>query len=740
MAITVPVDIDFQIKKALDDANDLADVANRSLAGIEKKAKQTGFAINSIAFVEITRAAIDFGRVIVDVFSKAIDEAIEADEAVQGLSSSLKSAGDFSEQNVAAFEDLAESLSEVSRFSDEAVLGAFRIGKQFGLTNRETAKFGKAAVELATFLGQDLDTTARQLGQTFDGTAGRLAEQVPALKSVSAAALKAGGALDVVIKAAGGAGQRDLDKFGTQILKLQQAFGDIFEELGAAIVQNPAVVDALKIITSLFKEIGTAVGENNEIFKSFITGSLSVMVKSLFVISEILNAVNSGLYKLAKGLDLIIQPLEAFDKATEALKKGDIRGFTRSLDIVTATRDRFKEIDKLAERDAKIFEKFNAALSHVQGAIDRAGTAQKKTSVEIIKGFDNQINKNKRILETEEEKIKLMKEQIQLQEEFFKKRDEELKRRVSEPFSGLVPKGTNLLGATTADQDAIATGVGVATSAISGRQGAVTAVSGVAEAAGRALLGVPGFGELTKMLSQGPEATKAFVKEFIRAVPDIIDAIVESIPEVIDAFIEELPYLLERLVQSLPKILVSIFKSSLIVKAITAMFSEGFKDAVSELINGAGRFIEELVNGVGRFIEELVNGVGRFIEELVNGAGRFIEELVNGAGRFIEELVNGAGKFIEELANKIGEAIQGLIDDLNPAKGVGETLGGIGGSISSTVVGPVGDFIGAVGGVFGFKGGGGGGGQQAAVVKVQIGQRDLATAILDLNRQGFRTT
>lgn len=140
MAITVPVDIDFQIKKALDDANDLADVANRSLAGIEKKAKQTGLAINSIAFVEITRAAIDFGKAIVDVFSKAIDEAIEADAAVQSLSSSLKSAGDFSERNVSAFEDLAKALSEVSRFSDEAVLGAFRLGKQFGLSNKETAK------------------------------------------------------------------------------------------------------------------------------------------------------------------------------------------------------------------------------------------------------------------------------------------------------------------------------------------------------------------------------------------------------------------------------------------------------------------------------------------------------------------------------------------------------------------------------------------------------------------------
>ena len=707
MPITVPVDIDFQIKKALSDANDLADVANRSLAGIEKKAKQTGFAINSIAFIEITRAAIDFGRVIVDVFSKAIDEAIEADAAVQGLSSSLKSAGDFSEQNVAAFEDLATALSEVSRFSDEAVLGAFKIGKQFGLTNRETAKFGKAAVDLATFLGQDLDTTARQLGQTFDGTAGRLAEQVPALKNVSAAALKAGGALDVVIKAAGGAGQRDLDKFGTQILKLQQAFGDIFEELGAAVVKNPAVIEGLKIITSLFKEIGTAVGENNEIFKSFITGSLSSLVKGLYVISQVIEAVNNAFFKLARVLEPAVQALEAFDKATEALKKGDIRGFTRSLDIVTATRDRFKEIDKLAERDAKIFEKFNTALSDVQGAIDRAGTAQKKTSVEIIRGFDNQINKNKRILETEEDKIKLMKEQIKLQEEFFKKKEDELSQTFKDPASSIFGGGTSdrtkqriLFDFDELKlQTALIGGLG---QVLQGRNGAVNLIAAGAEAAGKFFLGIPGFGELSKLLSQGPEEIKKAVEAFADAIPDIVVAIAESIPVVLETLADKLPDIIEKLAEKSDRIALALAKSMPLVAIALS-------------------------------------------KSVVEGARRFVSEILRGAGDFIGKILEGAGKFIEELVNKIGDALQRLVDNLNPAKGIGGALGGIGGAISGTTVGsivagPVGGFIGAVGGALGFKGGGGGGGQQAAVVKVQIGQRDLATAILDLNRQGFRTT
>lgn len=708
MSISVPVDIDLQIKKAIEDTNELVSGVNKSLGGIEKQAKATGLAVSGIAFVEITRAAIDFGKTVVSVFDKAIDEAVEADESIQNLSSSLKSAGDFSEQNVAAFEDLATALSEVSRFSDEAVLGAFRIGKQFGLTNRETAKFGKAAVELATFLRQDLDTTARQLGQTFDGTAGRLAEQVPALKNVSAAALKAGGALDVVIKAAGGGAQRDLDKFGTQIVKLQQSFGDIFEDLGAAVVKNPAVIEGLKILSGLFKEIAEAVAENNEIFKTFISGSLSAIVKGLYVVSQVVESVNSAFFKLAKFLEPAVQALEAFDKATEALKKGDVRAFTRSLDIVTATRDRFKEIDKLAERDAKVFDRFNTALSDVQGAIDRAGVSQKKLNADIKAGFDGRINQNRRILESEQDKIKLMKEQIKLQEEFFKKKEDELSATFKDPASSIFGGGTSdrtkqrLL--FDFDELKLQTSiVGGLAQVLQGRNGAVNLVAAGAEAAGKFFLGIPGFGELSKLLAQGPEEIKKAIEAFADAIPDIVVAIAESIPVVLETLADKLPDIIEKLAERSDKIALALAKSMPLVAIALS-------------------------------------------KSVVEGARRFVTEILRGAGEFIGKILEGAGKFIEELVNKIGEAIQRLIDNLNPAKGIGGVVGGIGGGLSGTTVGsivagPVGGFIGAVGGALGFKGGAGGGGfsQGPQVVKVQIGQRDLATAILDLNRQGFRT-
>lgn len=700
MSITVPIDFELQIESALKQTNGLVDQINRGLGRVENSAKKAGFALNSIAVVELTRAAADLGRVLGDVFQRAISEAIEADNATQGLASALKASGGFSEQNMKAFEGLAKSLSEVSRFSDEAVLGAFKIGKQFGLSNRETAKFGKAAIELAAFLGEDLDTTARQLGQTFDGSIGRLGEQIPALRGLSEEALKAGGALDVILKIAGGSAARELDKFSVQIEKLKQAFGDIFEELGTSIVKNPAIINSLKVIGGLFRDIAVAVGNNDLVFRDFISGSLSAIVKGLFAVSTVIDFVNSGFYKLAKFLEPAVQALESFDKATEALKKGDIRGFTRSLDIMTATRDRFKEIDKMAERDAAGFEKFNNALVEVQAAIDRTTSSQKEfTSAveETSDKFDDQSDKSTRGAETYLQMMARVKQAQQSSIDRLKKmvelEQEQIKRAGSDPIGSLFGEGQNKLKVEFETQKATAAIVGIASQVLNGKQGAVNLVAAGAEAAGKFFLGIPGFGDLAKLLSQGPEQIRAAINAFADAIPDVVVAIVESLPVVFETLADRLPDIIERIASKADKIAIALAKTMPLVAV-----------ALSRAVAGA-------------------------------------------ASQFVQELISGAGKFIQALVDQIGEALGRLFDNLNPAKGVGGILGQAGGALSgsaigSVVAGPVGGFVGAVGGGFGlFKGGGGGqSGNGPFVVKVQIGQRELAQAMVDLSKQGFRTT
>ena len=75
--------------------------------------------------------------------------------------------------------------------------------------------------------------------------------------------------------------------------------------------------------------------------------------------------------------------------------------------------------------------------------------------------------------------------------------------------------------------------------ALQGKQGAVKAIGQVGEAIG-ASFGIPGLGAITELLARGPEETKKFIKQFIEAIPDIIQAISESIPVVVETLVDVL--------------------------------------------------------------------------------------------------------------------------------------------------------------------------------------------------------
>jgi hypothetical protein len=78
--------------------------------------------------------------------------------------------------------------------------------------------------------------------------------------------------------------------------------------------------------------------------------------------------------------------------------------------------------------------------------------------------------------------------------------------------------------------------------ALNGREGAKNLISGAAGAFADAL--IPGLGpaitSIVGKLAEGPEATKQFVREFVAAVPDIVEAIAESAPVFVEALVDSL--------------------------------------------------------------------------------------------------------------------------------------------------------------------------------------------------------
>lgn len=721
MAVTVDVELNIKIEEAVRATAQASKEMTKQLRTIETQSEKTSSAVKTISFIEIYREVKALGGQIIGFFQDVVGEALEADNAIQGLTSSLRNAGDFSDRNVAVYKNLAEELSNVSRYSDDLILDQVRLGKQFNLTNRETEKLIRAAVDAAPALRQGLGETVRQLGQTFDGTAGSLREQVPELRGLSKEALRSGAALDIVIKKFGGAALRDLNTFEGALEKTKNSFSDIFEEMGNGIVQNESFVVAIREIGVVFKTVADVIGNNGPMLKDILTDSLIFAAKAAGVLALTLRALDFILTALFIPVQVLGAVLETVFKSLYNLARLDFKGLKESLNFVkTIERDAAETNRALAAR-RKIYDGIatvTAGLSVQLEGMQKATEGTQKAADATAKTFDKLATKTKRVIITEEERLKIHDEYLKnlekekaLVDEIYEKHQAQLKERTSNPFSSI--RGTNTLGADVATQNATATGIGIASNVAQGRQGAVNLISQGAELAGQYFLGVPGVGQLASLLSQGPEVIKEMVKQFADAIPDVIQAIAESIPVIMETLAEKLPDIITKLVEKAPDIIFALVKTMPLV---------GFALAKAAVSAGA-----------------------QFVREVLGGAAQFVAKILEGAGKFIEELISGIGKVGEKL-NPFGEG----------------GLGGFGDNLLDSVPGlnfrdgiqlndfiPGGGFLPDIGGdLFNWKGGGfqkGGAGAAGSSsrpmqVNVSIGQRQLATAMLDVKRQGFRTT
>lgn len=204
-----------------------------------------------------------------------------------------------------------------------------------------------------------------------------------------------------------------------------------------------------------------------------------------------------------------------------------------------------------------------------------------------------------------------------LQEEYDKRQAAQKKAfddSVANPFSAI---DTIQNAQTQEEKDAagVGAGVGVLNQVANGKEGARNLiVEGAATGIDSFL---PGAGQALKpligALSQGPEATKAFVKEFAEGVPEIIGALVEAIPVFVEELSNQVPVIVDKLLQKVPDIIGAIVRAT--PKIIAAQVQEAPKvimAMVKNVPNLIQAFIDGLRNGAGDFVQALIDAVNPF--------------------------------------------------------------------------------------------------------------------------------
>ncbi len=560
---SINIKIGADSKKAVDELEKIS----AQFSSMKKIATAVGGAI---------LAAFAFDK-LVDGFNAVVGAAEESEKAVTQLNLALKLAGSFSTAASLDFQHLAEEIQNTTTFTDEAVLSSVALAKQFNATNDEAKRMVVAATDLAAATGVDLNTATRQLGQTLDGTAGRIAEHIPQLRGLTAEQLKSGAAIGIVADRYRGFAAAMGNTFSGAIIKAKNSFDDLLETIGNFIIKNPIVIQGIQFITDQFKLLKKFINQNQDAILEFTKDGIINLIEFGREFIRVLRNIDEPISRFIDKLADIFNFVKRLGEIGRAVKLSVLTGSTKPLELLNADM----------ERDAQ----------------------------ERIANTNENLKVRASIYDTLFEKLSGLKEQTEAI-------DSEI--LTSDPTEG-VGQGTAVKrGERTAaekEKEAISAASGFVGNLKQGAEGAAGAITSAVGMVADFLL--PGLGSLVTQifdfLAQGPDVVAAQIQAFVDAIPKVVENIILAIPVVIRAFIEKLPELINALLARIPFIVQAVIKE---IPSIISAFIQSF---IPQTPFMAMQITIEIIKNIPHIIAE-------FAKEFMKIPEQFARALISAIG------------------------------------------------------------------------------------------------------------
>lgn len=285
----VNIDFNTNLKSAQKEFQTFEKTATKSVEGISSAFKS----LAGVAAAAVTAIGT----------KKLVDAAVVQEKAVQTLNTALALNGELTEENTQRFLDFTSALQGNSTVGDEVSLTLIGLAKSFGATNDQVETILQGAADLAAITGQDLETSVRQISQTLGGFKGRIAQLIPDVNQLTVDQLKAGAAVDLVAEKFAGAAKALTKTFGGAATQASNAFGDVLEDLGEYIIDNPTFVGALNLLTQAFSNMSGVIEDNKQGFIDFVNDGLSLILDAIPTLVRLTGAVVIGFESLKLVID-----------------------------------------------------------------------------------------------------------------------------------------------------------------------------------------------------------------------------------------------------------------------------------------------------------------------------------------------------------------------------------------------------------------------------------------------------
>lgn len=742
-------------------------------------------------------------------FKKVVESAAKQEQAVRSLNTALAITGDFTEETSKNFQEFASELQRNSTVGDEVSLSLVGLAKSMGATNHQTKQVIQAAVDLSAVTGESLETSVRNLTKTLGGMKGELGETQPEIRNLTKEQLINGEALDVLAKKYKGSAKELTKTFGGALDQTKNSFGDLLEEIGFLITENPVIIKAINLMSKGFNRLGEIVNENKITIIDFAIDGVVSTVKAVGFLIEAISdtvvifknfeaVVDLGILKLAEFADTL---LEIGNVIGPKFANSLIRVFKKTINLGLAPiLFPIKNISESLAALGIISDETNDKIQNL-GTDVSANFKELKSTVErfTVAAREGFIESAEKLIETKDgfakaaESVALFAEELEALKKVSKDTNEtlqklsdtnkDLKKNTVIPFAerkfGKVA-GKDVTGAS------ILSGAGSFASGLGkGASGLNELASGGLAAASNLLL--PGLGAvvgpLTQLLGQGPEVAKRTVEAFIDQIPVLIDAIAEAMPVVAETLAENMDKIIIALVKGVPKITQALVLElpKALVKGIATAIEKNIPIPLTKAFKEAGKLFSNAFKGVLEALKKIF--VSIYIElpkKIFEGLKKIFSTLFTEIFQSLKGMLNIFSTLFTEIFNTLKEAFKSFFLDLpkklieafvNGIREAFKQVGNIGGNIAKSVGGFIGGIGKSIGGALGFAEGGEvppgfpndsfpaprlSSGENvidrstneklnefldsgiSTNIILQVGEKQLADVLLNLNRQGFR--
>lgn len=773
---------------------------NKQLGSFSTSLKRTFEVAGGFLLAKVFQEAAEF---IKDAASQVVDAAIEQEEAINRLNVSLAVNGRFSEAASKDIQDFANSLQSATGIADDAILNVAALLETITDLDQEGLKTAtKATADFATAFRLDLDSAARIVGKAISGNTEALKKYGIEVKKGSNETETFANVLDALGRASGGAAEAATRTFAGSLSLLKAQFGEVLETVGQFIIENAAIREAFKAGAQALIVLNEALIKAKPSMEALITLIAELSSSILVSLIDATTTVVSFLDTLTKLASASNGASDAFRLLGLTLKKFFFAFLLETNELLISFFDLLGKIPGLAGVASNAIQNIRSSnikdLNKSLGQTEVAIKELERSTKDLDRTEKNRAKDSSSGLRNQQRDLQELQKEIKKTEgafgEAFKKAVVAIQFVADDSGEAAGKKTGKQFGGTFLSTfvDGFFPGLGkfisdfisslsgksqeAATEFIQGfRKGFADSVGELATAIIRGIIGTIS----SKAISDTDKANVigSIVEEIVAALPDLFEAIATSIVQVLTEGtlgFKIAVAIVRGLIRGLERVGPEGFEGvgTRVIKALfEKIFGTDLDEAVasidwSKLINGFlaafAPLFAAILNTVNQIVGIFKGGPIEAFKASLANAGKVFQTSIAQAGQgFAGSVIAGAEGFVQKLIEGVTGAFPSISAPSLP--GVGSLPGGGGGFSLPNL--PFFADGGRVPDLAQFKNDGlvarvsageqilsedlssklddflkGSSAPQPVTVNLRLGESEIARVLLNLNRQGFRTT